>query len=403
MFALLVASPAGGTPGATGIPAARADAADFVVTLSAACNLSTIGLPHGQTMARFDGGECDEHAVARSADRRSLYVGGRSGRIEAMSLPGLVTDGRRYDAGRAIRQLLATSDGRYLVVVIDSDGAASSMVVLHGESLAPARIVALRDRRGQAMAIARLTEVAHRRSVLVTFEQSNEFWELFLAADAEPVFEGLVHDYRLGEGISEPRNLPIRRMVSDAPMQHFLIESHGAHLSQLVVSSAGSAVARRFNLDVRQQVGESTMPAGMVLADTTGVATERASYWLAAGRGWPGIHVIDLADMKEHGFVDLPGERCRVMSSPAPRSSVMAACGNDMTDQLFIVDLVTRQVRALLQPMAGRRISKVAVSAAARYLVVALTGGAGDLALYGEDCRCRVREFAVAQLRRIVD
>ena len=247
-------------------------------------------------------------------------------------------------------------------MVVDVDDMPASLVVLHAESLLPGRIVPLKDRRGQALKVASIVEIGHRQSVPIGFGRSSELWEMFLAADAEPVFEGMVHDYRLGEGISEPRTLPIRRMVTEAPMEHFTAERSGALLSQLTESSGGP-VARRFNLDARRLVVEQPIPANLDPGAAVGVRTERTSFWLSADRDWPGIHVHELPGMNYRGFVELPGEHCRVLSSPTVQSRFIVACASGGMDQLFTIDDATLATHAICSPALGRASRKLRAAA----------------------------------------
>ena len=384
----------------------RENSGEFVVALSGDCSLTTFRLPDRVAIAQFDAGHCNERAVARSTNRQWLYVGGRDGEISALSLPDLNLR-RRQRLDHAIGHLLATSDERYLIAVVEPANAPANapamLVVLHGSSLAPARIVPLSNRRGQALTVAALTEVGHRQSVLISFEHSNEMWELFLAPDAETVFEGMVHDYRLGEGISEPRNLPIRRIFTDTPMEKFLVEPRSSHLSQLVDSGGASLLARRFNLDVRRQVGETPVLANIEFRTAVGVRTDHTSYWLAADHVWAGIHVHELPGMKYRGFIELPGAHCRALPPPSTQSIFIAACSDEGADQLYVIDAATQAVRAILQPQAGRRVSQIALSDKPGYVIAVLAGEAGQLVAYDDRNRCRIGEIAVTQLRKVVD
>jgi hypothetical protein len=59
---------------------------------------------------------------------------------------------------------------------------------------------------------------AGRRSVVAAFPAFDELWELPLERDAPPVFDGLVHDWRMGEAIATPGWFTPRRMPLAAPM-----------------------------------------------------------------------------------------------------------------------------------------------------------------------------------------
>lgn len=59
---------------------------------------------------------------------------------------------------------------------------------------------------------------ARRRSVIATFPAFDEVWELSLDPEAPPVYDGLVHDWRLGEAIAKPGLFTPRRTLLAPPM-----------------------------------------------------------------------------------------------------------------------------------------------------------------------------------------
>lgn len=58
-----------------------------------------------------------------------------------------------------------------------------------------------------------------RRSFVIAFDTLPELWELSIDADAPPVYDGLVHDWRLGEAIGTPGFLGVRRTPLAAPVR----------------------------------------------------------------------------------------------------------------------------------------------------------------------------------------
>ena len=73
-------------------------------------------------------------------------------------------------------------------------------------------------RRGAATALFSLPQ---RRSFFAAWPALGESWEISLDPDAAPIFDGLVHDYRMGEGIAKPGYLGARRAPLGRPMPAF--------------------------------------------------------------------------------------------------------------------------------------------------------------------------------------
>lgn len=78
-------------------------------------------------------------------------------------------------------------------------------------------------RRGPPQVVLRH---AGRRSVIATFPAFDEVWELSLDPAAPPVYDGLVHDWRMGEAIPTPGFFTPRRIVLPPPMpQHWFVDA----------------------------------------------------------------------------------------------------------------------------------------------------------------------------------
>lgn len=84
----------------------------------------------------------------------------------------------------------------------------------------------LRDRLGRAAeagAELQLMQAPERRSVLAVIAGLHEIWEISHDPAAEPLFDGLVHDYRMGEGLASPGYLGLRRMPLDQTLGRALL------------------------------------------------------------------------------------------------------------------------------------------------------------------------------------
>lgn len=57
---------------------------------------------------------------------------------------------------------------------------------------------------GQRSVVAAVFDAAPRQSFVLAFVSLPELWEISYDPQAEPIYQGLVHDYRQREGIAEP-------------------------------------------------------------------------------------------------------------------------------------------------------------------------------------------------------
>jgi hypothetical protein len=113
-----------------------------------------------------------------------------------------------------------SADGRWRV-----EGQAHDVVVF--DAARPVKTLAARrlGGGGEAASVVVVRYLAARRSFVIAFDTLAELWELSVDPDAPPVFDGLVHDYRLGEGVASPGFLGVRRTPLPAPVGALAVDA----------------------------------------------------------------------------------------------------------------------------------------------------------------------------------
>lgn len=113
----------------------------------------------------------------------------------------------------------------------------------------------------QRSTVAEIHAVPQRRSFVIAFDTLAELWELSIDPNAEPVFDGLVHDWRLGEGIAEPGFLGVRRTPLGRPLRELQIDDSGAFVLGREPDASGLRGALRLvQLDVRRAIARFAAP-----------------------------------------------------------------------------------------------------------------------------------------------
>jgi hypothetical protein len=146
----------------------------------------------------------------------------------------------------------ATPDGRWRLVAV------GPALVLHDAAGAEARRYPAQPLGGgAASAVAEVVHAAARRSFVVVFATLPELWEISLDPQAEPIFNGYVHDYKMGEGIAEPGFLGVRRTKLDQPLRPPLAvhAAGGFVVGRATPSDPGSTRLMLVQLDVRRTIG----------------------------------------------------------------------------------------------------------------------------------------------------
>jgi hypothetical protein len=126
--------------------------------------------------------------------------------------------------------------------------------------------------RGRA---AQLVAHAGRRSFVASWPALGELWEISLDPAAPPIFDGLVHDYRMGEAIPTSGFLGIRR----APLPRAVPELAFADpRASWVAGTLGDAVVV-VHLDVRRTIATFALPLARPAAAALRPAAGTAAQW----------------------------------------------------------------------------------------------------------------------------
>jgi hypothetical protein len=138
-----------------------------------------------------------------------------------------------------------SADGRWRV-----QGQGNDVVVLDAGQ--PVKTLPARSLAGGAPStISTVRYLPQRRSFVIAFETLPELWELSVDPNAPPIFDGLVHDYRMGEAIASPGFLGVRRTALEAPA--LSIDTADARGAAYVVVRTGKT-RWLVNLDVRRAI-----------------------------------------------------------------------------------------------------------------------------------------------------
>ena len=271
----------------------------------------------------------------------------------------------RFEAPNPVHGLAASADGRWVLVA-------------HGEQLslldAQAQLVRRYDgsdltrrRRGRAQALWHLPQ---RRSFVVDWPTLGELWELLLDPSAEPIFDGLVHDYRMGEGLASPGFLGLRRVPLGLPMPQLAF----ADLRMPWVAGLQDGRVVIVHLDVRRRIAELALPDARPQAALLRRADTGWQWWLPCG---PQVQVLDLPRFALADRYELPAP---VLALHAVGAAVWALVGEAAAAALWVwggggawrpLRSAPGVLRALAVEPGGSRVLLATGKTAAVYLLAA--------------------------------
>jgi hypothetical protein len=304
-----------------------------------------------------------------TADGRYVYFASRDGWISKFDLWNLETVAE-VRAGLNTRNAAVSADGRFVavantlphaLVLLDADLALVKILP------APARLSAVYD-------------AAPRRSFVVAFKDVPELWEVSYDPRAEPVAEGLVHDYRLREGEFVPGFLNPRRTRLEAPLDDFFFTQD---YSRLLGAARGGAYAQVVQLDVRRAIAR--LELGGLPHLGSGIS------WTWHGRrvmATPNLRegvvtVIDVGSWKTVKRIPTLGPGFFLRSHENVRTAwVDSMMSPAARDTLQVIDKESLEVVARLRPAPGRTLAHVEFDRYGRYALASLWEDDGALIVF---------------------
>jgi hypothetical protein len=253
-----------------------------------------LALPGGQVLHWADA------VLAPQPVAGGLWLARRDGRVQHVQIEGGdVRTVASFDSPVPPHAMRIADEGRWLFVA-----AGEQLVTLDAQARVQRRWAGedlLRRYRGRAAA---LFAHAGRRSLVAAWPALGELWEIPLDPAAPPHYDGLVHDWRFGEGIATPGFFSVRRSPLGRPMADVAFAD--ARLPW-VAGTLGDEV-HILHLNVRRRIATLPLPgarAGAALwrPGPPGEAA-RARWWLPAGDA---VQVVETRRWTTERVLRLPG------------------------------------------------------------------------------------------------
>lgn len=182
-----------------------------------------------------------------SPDGRFAFLATRDGWVRKLDLPALRSVAE-IRVGSELRSVALSADGRVLMA---GNAAPHTLVALDADDLALIRRIPVHNKDGLGSGVARVVDATPRHSFIAVFSDLPEAWEMSYEANPQPVYEGLVHDFKLREGHVVEGPFAPRRSRLDTPIADFFFEPSFEHM---IGVPPDAAVAHVVHLDVRRVI-----------------------------------------------------------------------------------------------------------------------------------------------------
>lgn len=310
-----------------------------------------------------------------SPDGRYVYFASRDGWIAKYDIWNLklVAEIR---AGINTRNLAVSSDGRFVMV---ANYLPHTLVALDARDLKPIRVIDVKDDDGKSSRVSAVYDAAPRKSFIAALKDLPEVWELSYDDHASPVFNGLVHDYKMAEGLAVPGPFAPRRIQLDDFVDDFFFDAHYDHL----IGSSREGRAQIVNLNVRRKIASVDLPGMPHLG--SGIT------WNYQGRpvmATPNLKdgvvtVVDMESWKTIKHIKTLGPGFFMRSHEnTPYAWVDVFNGSKDRDVIQIIDKQKLEVVAQLKPSPGKVAAHTEFTRDGKYALVSIWEQDGELVVY---------------------
>ena len=310
-----------------------------------------------------------------SPDGRFVYFASRDGWISKFDIYNLKTTAE-IRAGINTRNLAISGDGRYVMV---GNYLPHTLVILDAADLKPLKLITVKNGSGKTSRVSAVYDAAPRKSFIVALKDLKEVWEIPYSDDAEPIYPGLVHDYRLGEAIADKNPFPIRRIPLDDYLDDFYFDQSYTHL---MGASRDGGKGQVVDLNVRRKIADLDLPGMPHLG--SGIT------WDYKGRpvmATPNLKTgtISVIDMKNWQVIKRIATLGPGFFMRSHENTPYAWVDNFMSpsrDTLQIIDKRTLEIVRNITPSPGKTAAHVEFTRDGKYALVSIWERDGAIVIY---------------------
>ncbi len=357
-------------------PQFRADPLNlFVVVESGDHHVSILDGDRLEPIHRFASRYALHGGPKFSPDGRFVYFASRDGWLTKFDLYSLqiVAEVR---AGLNTRNAAVSSDGRFVMVANTLPG----NLVLFDSDLNLVKIIEATSLDGkQRSRVSAVYDAPPRRSFVVAMKDMPEIWEISYDPQAPAIYDGLVHDYKMGEGIARPGFLNPRRTPLEAVLDDFFFDQSYRHVMGASREGQGQVV----NLDIRRKVADLALPGMPHLG--SGITFT-----------WQGEPVMASTNLKEGVVTVISMRDWRVVARIPTRGPGFFLRSHSLSRYAFVDSMMSREHRNVLQMIdkenlqvvreftapPGQTLAHIEFTRDGRYALASLWENDGALIIY---------------------
>ncbi|MBI3711548.1 MAG: c-type cytochrome [Burkholderiales bacterium] len=310
-----------------------------------------------------------------SPDGRYVYFASRDGWIAKYDIWNLklVAEVR---AGINTRNMAVSGDGRYAMV---ANYYPNTLVALDTRDLSPIRVIDVKDDQGKSSRVSAVYDAAPRHSFVAALKDIPEVWEMSYDDHPAPVYPGLVHDYKMAEGLALPGPFAARRIRLDDFLDDFFFDANYDHL----IGASREGKGQVINLNIARKIASVDLPGMPHLG--SGISWSYHGHPVLASPNLKEglVTVIDMKNWQTIKQIPTAGPGFFMRSHENnPYAWVDVFNGKRDRDVIQIIDKQSLEVVKQLKPSPGKVAAHTEFTRDGKFALVSIWEMEGELVIY---------------------
>ncbi|HHH43450.1 MAG TPA: c-type cytochrome [Gammaproteobacteria bacterium] len=325
-----------------------------------------------------------------SSSGRYVYFASRDGWITKFDMYRLEVIAE-VRAGINTRNAAVSADDRYVLV---GNYLPHTLVLLDANDLSLIRIIDVKDDFGNSSRVSAVYTAPPRHSFIVALKDIREVWEISYADEPEPVYNGLMHDYQLQEGLAETGPFPIRRIHLDDYLDDFFFDPDYQYL---IGAARNGHKGQVVNLVVGRKIADIDLPGMPHLGsgitwryrDTRVLATPNLKEGL--------VSIIDMKTWKTIKKIKTMGPGFFMRSHEhSPYAWVDVFVGPNR-DVVHVIDKQTLEIVRTLRPVPGKTSGHVEFTRDGKKALLSIWDKDGAVIVYDADTLKEIKRLPMSK------
>jgi len=321
-----------------------------------------------------------------SSDGRNVYLASRDGWITKYDLYNLKTVAE-IRAGINARNLAISSDNRFVMV---GNYLPHTLVILNAGDLSLNKIIPVSDNFGHSSRVSAVYDARPRKSFIAALKDLTEVWEIPYTEDHEPVYPGLVHDYRYQEAIAMPGPFPVRRIHLDDYLDDFFFDNK---YQNIIGAARNGKNGQVVNLIAGRKIADVDLTGLPHLG--SGITWEYQGREILAtpNLDQSEVTIIDMKDWSVIKRIKTLGPGYFIRSHEHSRYAWVDVFSGPNKDAMHVLDKGTLEIVKTLRPAPGKTSAHIEFTRDGKYALLSIWEMDGEIIVYNADTLVEVKRI----------